>query len=250
MASLDSSSRGDGKQAGDGRYSDGNLAKGCGDSKKGNKGPAKILSQESREGAERDRVSKRGGGGSKWWEVNKHGERARGLAGWLMEGPCRLGGNTSTSQSDRDLLALTTLHRRYIHAWPPNLDLPSANTRHSSKVGSMLDQRRRRWAGIEPTLDECLVPVPFPHHTRPTLDRCWASVVDGVPILIRYYVYVLSSLNTKNTPSCSTDHADRHFFTVFILHVITSRVFVCIMLQREMLQGNGLMFDCEADNYK
>ena len=34
---------------------------------------------------------------------------------------------------------------------------PSVNTRHSPKVISILDQRRRRWANIEPTWGECRV---------------------------------------------------------------------------------------------
>ena len=34
--------------------------------------------------------------------------------------------------------------------------LPSKQI-HSPKVGSMLDQRRRRWASIDPTLGECIV---------------------------------------------------------------------------------------------
>ena len=35
--------------------------------------------------------------------------------------------------------------------------LSKTNTRHSSNVGLMLDQRLRRWPNDKPTLDECLV---------------------------------------------------------------------------------------------
>ena len=35
------------------------------------------------------------------------------------------------------------------------------NTRHPPKVGSMLAQRRRQWANIEPTLGERLIAVPL-----------------------------------------------------------------------------------------
>ena len=38
-----------------------------------------------------------------------------------------------------------------------------ASTRHSTIVGLMLVQRRRRWANIEPTLVECLVSAEMPH---------------------------------------------------------------------------------------
>ena len=32
-----------------------------------------------------------------------------------------------------------------------------ADTRHSPNAGSMLDQRRRRWSNLKPTLSQCIV---------------------------------------------------------------------------------------------
>ena len=48
-------------------------------------------------------------------------------------------------------------HQRAVRSFADWPELIPANTRHSAKVGLMLDQRRRRWASIKPALDECLV---------------------------------------------------------------------------------------------
>ena len=51
----------------------------------------------------------------------------------------------------------TTMLNHY-NAWMAFLIIPpQQNTRRSPKVGSMLDQRRRRWANIEPTMGKCLM---------------------------------------------------------------------------------------------
>ena len=102
-------------------------------------------------------------------------------------------------------LALTTLSSWYCQG----LKAIPENTRRSASVGTMLGQRRRRWANIVPTLSERLVfsgwlfsvqtdqhvannSMSF-HQTRdvePVLVWCWASVVDGGPIINQHWLNV------------------------------------------------------------
>ena len=54
----------------------------------------------------------------------------------------------------------------------------SADSRNESDVGSMMYQRRRRWANIEPTLGQYLVfAVQQRRGMDPILVQCWARVV-------------------------------------------------------------------------
>ena len=57
--------------------------------------------------------------------------------------------------------ALCTLQKQHM----PQRKHEPGNLRYSPNVGSMLDQRRRRWANIDSTLDNCL--VVYVYSTRP-----------------------------------------------------------------------------------
>ena len=65
---------------------------------------------------------------------------------------------TNTSHTTRYHMIIYGLQQYIEMSYIYHVYTPS-NNETSPKVGSMLDQRRRRWANIEPTLGECLVRV-------------------------------------------------------------------------------------------
>ena len=97
-----------------------------------------------------------------------------------------------------------------------------ANTRRSPNASTMMDQRRKRWANVVPTLGECFLFAGKPvqlllvrqvvimcywgqHITvtnvDPMLIRCWTSVVNGGPASNTHWLLVVMK-NTANTRRC------------------------------------------------
>ena len=90
-----------------------------------------------------------------------------------------------------------------------------ADTRHWATVGSILDQRRRRWANIDPTVAQCFVLFGISTLMQPscggvnTVNKslsdvnplsvlCWACVADGRPLGQRLFFIEKAWLKQRN----------------------------------------------------